>query len=279
MGLHLAELLQPGTYDIVECAARASADLREALARLVRYQRLLDDSVEIAVVDGGGPHVSIVQRHEIPPHLRVHHAPECFFAALLGQGRRLAGRPWAPKEMRFRHARPGATEEHERLFACPVRFGAREAAMVVSRDVLALPVVTGDPAVAAVLARYADELLGRLPLADDPVTRAKRALSEALGCGGDPSLPAVASRLGTTPRTLQRALEAQGTTHRALLDERRKDRGVTLAAGDLAFDEVAFLLGFSEISAFYRAFKRWTGTTPASFRDRAQKARSARPLP
>jgi AraC-like DNA-binding protein len=68
-------------------------------------------------------------------------------------------------------------------------------------------------------------------------------------------------------RTLHRQLAAERTTFRAVLDQLRHERASTyLIARDLAIGEVAFVLGFSDLSAFHRAFKRWTGTTPAEFR-------------
>ena len=83
------------------------------------------------------------------------------------------------------------------------------------------------------------------------------------------SLEVVAERLGMSARTLQRKLHASGTSHQELLDEMRRDLAVRyLREPGMAVCEVAYLLGFSESSAFHRAFKRWTGTTPSEFRRR-----------
>lgn len=85
--------------------------------------------------------------------------------------------------------------------------------------------------------------------------------------GGNTAVDRVAEQLGMSARTLQRKLRTFGTSHQELLDEMRKDLAMRyLHEPEMAVCEVAYLLGFSESSAFHRAFKRWTGTTPSEFR-------------
>jgi len=87
--------------------------------------------------------------------------------------------------------------------------------------------------------------------------------------GGDASLVALAARIGMSERTLQRKLSGQGTSHQKLLDEMRRELALRyLRDPNIAICEAAYLLGFSESSAFHRAFKRWTGATPSEFRSR-----------
>jgi AraC-like DNA-binding protein len=94
----------------------------------------------------------------------------------------------------------------------------------------------------------------------------RQILSQGLR-GGDPSLTAIAKQLGYAPRTLQRKLQEAGTSYHTLLDEMRQELSFYyLRDAQIAVSEVAFLLGFSETSAFHRAFKRWTGTSPGEFR-------------
>jgi AraC-like DNA-binding protein len=91
---------------------------------------------------------------------------------------------------------------------------------------------------------------------------------------GEPSASITASRMKMSARTLNRALAAEGTSYRAILDQLRHELACRyLADSRLSIGEIGFLLGFSEISAFYRAFKRWTGQTPAVFRAQRHSAR------
>jgi AraC-like DNA-binding protein len=92
--------------------------------------------------------------------------------------------------------------------------------------------------------------------------------------GGDPSLAAIAARLRVHPRVLQRRLRREGTSHQQILDEvRRRVAAELMERSDMAICEVAYLLGYADPSAFHRAFKRWTGSTPVTARrQRAQRA-------
>ena len=86
-----------------------------------------------------------------------------------------------------------------------------------------------------------------------------------------PTLEGVAARLGRPPRSLQRRLKAEGISYNGILDELRHDLALRyLGQRDLSLAEVAFLLGFAEQSVFQRAFRRWTGTSPAEWRRRAR---------
>ena len=123
------------------------------------------------------------------------------------------------------------------------------------------------PALCDVLERHLLDLAGRVPKdSPDLLERVRRALAAELQ-RGDPSLDAIAARLRTSPRSLQRQLQQAGTTLAALHNELRADLAARyLAERSESISEVAFLLGFSEVSTFHRAFKRWTGQTPAAYR-------------
>jgi AraC-like DNA-binding protein len=89
----------------------------------------------------------------------------------------------------------------------------------------------------------------------------RRVLRSALS-NADPQLSATAKRLGLTARSLQRRLQDEGTSFQALRDETRRALADRYLTEGLSLAEISFLLGFSEPSAFFRAFKRWTGRTP-----------------
>jgi AraC-like DNA-binding protein len=181
-------------------------------------------------------------------------------------GRVATGEDWAPLEIRFAHRRPDEVGEHARFFRAPVHFSAGENAMVLAAELLDRPCVRADPALLAVLDRYAADLLARVPATGRLADRARTALVEMLR-DGEPGAGRLASRLKMSARSLSRTLAAEGTSYRALLDQIRRETAARHLADDrIAIAEVAFLLGFSDLSAFYRAFKRWTGQTPAEAR-------------
>lgn len=131
-----------------------------------------------------------------------------------------------------------------------------------------LPLKRRDPVLRRWLERQAADVLAHLP-ADGDVRDQVRSVLSSLLTVGDVRIDTVARRLATTPRTLQRRLSRAGTSFDTLCDEVRKRAAQNyLADSTLTIAEVTYLLGYSEPTAFHRAFKRWHGTTPSAFRAR-----------
>jgi AraC-like DNA-binding protein len=130
-----------------------------------------------------------------------------------------------------------------------------------------MPIPRGDPALGRFLSDLANRALAERAPAPSSLHEELRALIGEELSRGVPTLDVLARRMATSPRTLRRRLESEGTTFRDLIDRTRAElaRGY-VSRPELPLCEVAFLLGFSAPSAFHRAFKRWTGRTPSSYR-------------
>jgi AraC-like DNA-binding protein len=186
--------------------------------------------------------------------------------------RLMAGSAWSPLEVHFMHEARDSSE-HTRVFGCPVLFSCETNALVIAREFIARQVPAADPHLIPVLKSYLDQVLQALPREDEFLCAARKAVAESMR-DGDCKLAAVAKRLAISPRSLQRRLEEYGIDFNAMVGETRcrfaveylKNPGNTLT-------EVAFLLGYSEVSAFNRAFKRWTGTTPMQHRRKTRESR------
>jgi AraC-like DNA-binding protein len=169
-------------------------------------------------------------------------------------------------EVRFRHPAPASTVEHRRLLGVEPRFGQAADLLVFRSADLASPLRSAHPALLAVFERHAEEQLARL---DDlgPLARRTLAAITARLRGGLPVLGEVASELAQSARNLQRGLAAEGTSFQDLLERARRELALgQLAATSSSVAEVAFLVGFSDASAFTRAFRRWTGQAPSEWR-------------
>ena len=267
VGLHVAEQAELGSFDVHFYAMVSSPTLGAAFERVCRYQRLIHESSQVALAISGD---RAVLSHRLAGGLAApRQTAELLLAAWVRAGRVATQTMWSPAEVRFAHRAPGDIREQERFFAAPLRFATGENALVFPATLLDLPCRRPDSSLLSLLDRYAADRLGALP-ASTFAERARAALAEALQAG-NPTAQALAARLNVSVRTLHRSLAAERTSYRQLLDQLRLDYAERHLADDrMSIAEVAFLLGFSELSAFHRAFKRWTGRTPAAFRASAR---------
>jgi AraC-like DNA-binding protein len=266
IGFRLGQEFRSGS--VLELVARHCASFGESLAALDRYLRLMHDGARLPVERDGAVTRVLHRNHAPPPHPRQ--IVELLLTAVVATGRRNTGRDWAPLAVEFRHAAPAGADELARWFRCPVRFGAPASLLVLPTALLDAPNLAADPELAPVLARHADDLVARLPAHRGIVDEVRWQLDRAIADGA-PELAAVARRMAMSPRALQRALQQAGTGFHALLDRARRDWAVRQVEDRrLPLAEVAFALGYSELSAFHRAFRRWTGRPPGEYRRAAR---------
>jgi AraC-like DNA-binding protein len=202
-------------------------------------------------------------------------AQEYTLAILASRVRHVA--PGAEVAVRLAFPRPAETREHARVFGVEPAFGAAAPALAVARAAWDAPTRTGDRTLFAALDEHARALLARASPRGSEAARAREAIAADLP-GKEPSLARVARRLGTSPRTLQRRLGAEGTSFATAVDDVRRERArAYLEAPDVSMAEVSWLLGFAEQSAFARAFRRWTGEAPTRWRRARAEASGRRP--
>jgi AraC-like DNA-binding protein len=264
LGLLAAEHLQPFHLDVVEYAARSQPTLRGGIEHGIRYYALLHDGMEadlqvvgdraILRVGFGGLAISEA-------------AYEFCLAVHLMAGRRMTGLPsLAPIETHFMHPRPKNTAVHQRIFRSPLLFGQSQNALVYPRAALDLPLLAADSGLARVIERHATESLQKLGRSTSLGERVRELVRQDL-TSGKLTAENIARRLGMSSRTLHRRLVSQGSSYRGIIDDVRREIALRcLRDPQLSIREVGYLLGFTTGPAFHRAFRRWTGTTAASFR-------------
>jgi len=260
--LAIAGATPPGAFGIVEYVCRSAPTLGEALRQWVRYLNLLDDAVTVGLVVEGDRALLRVERESEAPAPASH---ELCWALVARHARELTTRPFRVIAVELAHRAPPDVAPYRAWFDAPVVFDAATTQLVLPASALDAALVSADPALLAILTRAADELAKQTP--SDPLLTAqvKRALGEALR-SDDAGVDAIAKRLGLTGRSLQRRLEDEGTTFKQVREDVRRELAQRYLDDGLAIAEISFLLGFSEPSAFFRAFKRWTGQTPLEAR-------------
>ncbi len=176
------------------------------------------------------------------------------------------GRGWAPEEVHFEHPKPAAWREHERSFGAPVFFAQPTNALIIRRRSLSAPMPTSDLRLMAHMRHCLERLSERKDLRASVIDRV-RAAARARLPDGAPHIEAIAGELRVPVGVIQRELSYEGTTFGGLIEAMRRDLAMSyLGQRQLSLSEIAFLLGYSELSAFSRAVRRWTGTPPRQVR-------------
>jgi AraC-like DNA-binding protein len=268
IGLMMGQNFGPEMLGVVGLAARQEPTVHAAFDFLWKFRKLVGGPLmgEARIEDGRGVIGKVLPQQ----YSGLRHFGESFTASSLSFIRKITGREEIrPLQIRLQHAAPGDLEPLRECFGCPIEFQSHETAVELEASVLALPVRTADVGLRAYLETHAQRLLEKLParsVTDDLPDRAFRALVEELR-GGQPTADRVARKLGVGKRTLQRRLQDSGVDFSALLDKSRRELALQYLHGtELAAYEIAYLLGYTEPSAFFRAFKRWTGKTPSELR-------------
>jgi AraC-like DNA-binding protein len=260
--IQVARITTVEDHDVMGLAILCAPDGRDALERAVRYGRLFTEA-GTWVQHADGERVTIEWRTDRPRSQGANAAAECAIGEFVHAIRLTTGRRFVPRQVFFRHAPPRDASKHEEFFGCEVRFGSALAGFSFAAGELDAWKAQPNPALSDFVIRHAEEALARRSEGLSLSHRVQAAVLADL-CGGHVSAQSVARRLHVSERTLRRQLRDEGVGFRELFDSVRKSRAHALLAERRSTKEVAFLLGFSEASAFSRAFKRWTGRSPGS---------------
>lgn len=263
--IRYARTIRTDDYGALGLAQKTAPDLRSAIERAVRYSVVLTDSSTLALTTAGDVSQFVFQRDH-DQRLGVRCANEAALGEAIIVAREITGINVRPRRVYFHHEAPSAIAEHNAIFGAVLEFGAERNAIEFDSAALDLPVIKADAGMSRFFLDYLDKMLAERPPEPALVQELARVIGDELP-GGLPKMSAVAKRMGMSARTLHRRLAKQGTSFQTLVEDTRKVLAKQLLrTTPHPLAEVAFLLGFSEQSAFQRAFKRWTGATPRAFR-------------
>jgi AraC-like DNA-binding protein len=263
LGLSLAESEDgaTGAFGLVGFRAMMCKTAGEALTSFGRHIRLLSEDTDARSAGDGVFEVSFGAADPWTSRWMAERA----IASCVLLSRRWTGERIVPKRIRFRHARPARISTHERLFDCAIDFEQDTNAVEFDEDTCRLALRPAPGEIGEYLESLARAASQDLPR-DDAAHSVTLVLREELH-RGDPGLAAVARRLGVSARTLQRRLLEQRVGYHALVDRVRREIAVPLVtSSSLPMAIVRERVGYSEDKAFRRAFRRWTGSSPAELR-------------
>jgi AraC-like DNA-binding protein len=259
-GLRASEFWHPSHFNALGYAWLASCTLRRALNRLDRYIHIISQATDVRLVENAeGLSLTLSDSLEQPARM------DLAMAIVVTMCRLNFGPNLQPVAVRFIHPEPSCGERYFAIFKCPVYFSAEHDELVLKREDTEKRLPGGNPHLAEINDRVMIRYLAELNK-DDIMHRTQAAVIDLLP-SGNISDEKVAQTLSMSVRSLQRKLQQAGTSFRKVLDHTREDLAREYVRDDkLDLTEIAFMLGFSEHSAFSRAFKRWTGYSPSAFR-------------
>lgn len=263
LGLEHARNARFALFGALGYATRNAPTVGAAMATLTRFHALLDPKVRFRQAMAGG-----IWRLELEHEDRVIELGEpmdSIVGASVCLMRESAVGEVQPLEILLPNRLRHDSSLYEEFFGCPVRFEQPVATIVLPASVAGLPLIDADPRMHRYLADYL-AAAHEVDEKDDLLSRVRAAIVDVID-SPDTAQAEVARSLGMSRRTLQRRLREAGTTFQTILDDERRARALFLLRDPgLALYEIAFLLGYSEPSAFQRAFKRWTGVAAGAFR-------------
>ena len=241
-------------------------DLWIVLDKTCRYARLMGDSMGWTY-DRGTSHTKVWIDQWSDWHDPLRYTVDCMMTSVHTWATANAPKPVFPTEVGFHYHRPESTSAHIEAFApVDVKFGTDVSYLIFDNAQFDQPVIGANRDLFQAFEDRVERAVGRLDNWDTWTERTRKSVAGQLK-GATPTIDVVATHLAVSVRTLQLRLSEEGTSFSKVLSDTKSDLAKEfLKSGDVRNDEIAYLLGFSEESAFARSFKRWTGNTPSQFK-------------
>ena len=267
LGIKAASFWHPTTLHALGYSWLASNTLEEAFEGMSRYARLLNTGAQDVLKlrkTADAFHLILDPKTMKPQPHSV--AIDSSMAMIMTMCRTAYGENLRPIRVSFQHQNPGSSSCFTDFFDAPVGFGQPETAMLLDLQVVSTPLTTANPELVRVNDQIVTDYLAQLDR-DDVSMQVRAKLIERLP-GGQVSEEEIANSIHVSQRSLQRKLKEQGMSFTQLLENTRSELGLQYVRDpQRSFNEIAFLLGFSEPGNFSRAFKRWYGKSPSQYRE------------
>jgi len=266
IGLDMAENLEVSNFGVMGHAMAASATVGDALNLLSRYLYVLSQSNTIRLDLGEDQVVCTYAVTILQPDL-VRQDAEFAMGFIVNAIRELSGRSFSPRLVEFSHGLFAEARRHRQFFDSEVQFERRENRMHFSRRVMQYPVLTADPGLLEALVYYLDSRLQLRSEEEDLQAKVEHMITISLS-DGLPDLNGIAGQLGMSGRTLQRKLAERNLVFSEMLESTcRSIAREYILHTDYSVTDIAMMLGYTDLSSFSRAYKRWTGVGPQQSRE------------
>ena len=267
LGAHAGAHCSSQPWGMVNYLGMSASSNREAINAVVNYSRLLIDHGDVELSEDVNEQNAARLTWVLPPRqVPSRQVVEFFFSNWYRVNKPLLDRWCSKREIHFTHDGPADSGEIERIIEAPVHYGSHCNAVEFDRHFLDRPTKFPHTAIHKSLEQAAQAELSNLQFEDRIIRDVKECIMNQLA-SGVPKLEEVAASLRLTPRTLQRRLNNTDTNFKYMVDDARKERSISLISNSaLGLPDISAELGFSDQSAFQKAFKRWYGQAPGRYR-------------
>lgn len=271
LALHFGEAFDMSELSIVALIGQTCQTVSEAMEQLNRFGRLM---IDVEVDDAAGRRLVLTRENGKVWLIDTRKNPNAYpeitestFARMASASRRAPGQMLKVREIHVTHPAPSYSAEYDRVFQVPVHFSSTRNALLMNNDsFMTLKAPNPSRYVFGVLSERAEALLKALENSETTRGRVESLLMPILHTGGA-NMDIVAGKMGLSRPTLFRKLKTEGTSFEKVHDELRHKMAIGYLGGKkVSVNETAYLVGFSDPTAFSRAFKRWTGTSPRTAR-------------
>jgi AraC-like DNA-binding protein len=266
-GLHVGEYAEAGSWSILGYMLMNCRNVGEAFEKSVRYSRIIGNLIEVRIerrlnksklIFFTSPHAPEMSRHCL----------DTSFSTTICMMQNFTGVDMHPLEVTFTYAEPQSRCEYDRILQCPILFGQKENSFTIDATVFNTPILMANPSLLQHFEKYAQEFLAELDRRNEHTGIVTKIIlahldDEAL------SIEKVAKEMSISVRTLQKRLEDEGVIFSDLLREIRQKLAQKYLRENYSVEQITYLLGFSEPSAFRKAFKKWSGVTPREYREQS----------
>lgn len=268
LGLRMGQLSRLNQAGLAGVTAAQAPTVREAARTLTRFEALYGSNYRGQSSFHEDTDGAWLRFYSISPYNAYNRfVVDSIIAGWLHQLSSLSLQPVQAQRIEIEFEAPDYSERYSVLGDCPIQFGAEHNQLRLSQKTLTMRNPEHCPSTWQLLVQLCERELEQLTRTRSLRERITRLLGPMLNGGREPDLEEVASRLKLPTWTLRRKLAEEGTQFRAILNDTRRDLAMTyIRDTELAFGEIAYLLGFASAEAFQRAFKRWNSQTPGEFR-------------
>jgi AraC-like DNA-binding protein len=269
LGFHVAQDMDLRRTGFLYYVAASSDTLGAALQGIARCSTMINEGIRLQTEFGEALRIGF--EYAGVSRSSDRHQIEAWITAIVRCCREITGRDLQPLAVRIMHPRIAESARIDAFLGLTVEFGADKDEVSLAGDAANVPIVHADRYLHKLLTEYCENVLARRKPRLGAIQADVENAVAALLPHGQMRVAGVARRLGVSPRTLRRKLAAEGVTFAAILEDLRLALAKHyLAEQDLSISRIAWLLGYTEVSAFSHAFRRWTGRTPRAHRSRRQ---------